>query len=240
MGSIDTGGIIHKILILGDNRLSESIIDGILQSGLEIHHVTHAPAVEHDRKSLTIHKSDSTPGALKSLFLAVQPDLIFSSQASGSYDFQKQIIDIAIDANVKRLVPPEFSQDALNEQIQQRLPPVKERARTIQYLQEQSSNGKIEWVGIATGSSLEHAIVSGNIGFDLQWQSATIHGKGNERFAASSTAWSGQVAAAVIGKMERGQESVPICLRYDYERQRHSGSLAEQDRAEVGDWKYGC
>ena len=181
-----------------DNRLSESIIRSISHNGLDIHHVTHAPTSEHNHGDVKIHKSDSRPGALKELFLSVKPELVFSTQASGSFDFQKQIIDSVIEANVKRFIPPEFSQDALNEEVQQRLPPVKERARTIQYLQDQSSNGKLEWVGIATGTSLEYAIVSGNIGFDLQWQSATIHGTGNELFAASSTAWNGEVAAAVI------------------------------------------
>ncbi|EME42050.1 hypothetical protein DOTSEDRAFT_72970 [Dothistroma septosporum NZE10] len=202
MGSIEHGSTIRRILVLGDNRLSESIIHGISQQGLDVHHVTHSAPTEHEHSGVTIHKSDSTPGALKSLLLDVNPDLVFSTQASGSYDFQKQIIDSAIEADVKRFIPPEFSQDALNEQIQHRLPPVKERARTIQYLQEQSSNGKIEWVAIATGSSLEHAIISGNIGFDLQWQSATIHGTGKERFPASSTAWDGRAAAAVIERWD--------------------------------------
>ena len=38
------------------------------------------------------------------------------------------------------------------------------------------------------------------MGFDVKWQSATLHGKTDARFAASSSAWVGRTVAAVIGR----------------------------------------
>jgi hypothetical protein len=90
----------------------------------------------------------------------------------------------------------------LNNALQQRLTPFQERAKTISYLRHQASSGKLQYLAVATGTSLDHALVSGNIGLDLEWHSATIHGSGNESFAASSTAWSGAVVAAVISRWE--------------------------------------
>ena len=108
------------------------------------------------------------------------------------------MIDSAIEAGVSRFIPHEFGHDSLNEKIQDRLPPQRERARTIEYLRELASDGRISWVAVATGAVLDRGILSGNLGFDIKWQSATLHGKGSARFAASSSPWVGRVTLAVI------------------------------------------
>lgn len=149
-------------------------------------------------KGVTLHNSDFTPTSLSAIFRKVAPELVISTFAGGSYEAQRAVIDSAIGAGVRCFIPAEFGQDALNEGIQQRLPPSKERATVIGYLEELSREGRIEWTAIATGCLLDHGLRSGNIGFDLQWQSATLHGSGDERFAASSTPWLGQVVFKVI------------------------------------------
>lgn len=103
-----------------------------------------------------------------------------------------------------RFVPCEWGQDSLNGRIQERLPPQKERAKTIDYLREQieEQDGDFSWVAIATGCSLEHSLLSGNLGYDIEWQSATVHGSGDEEFAACSTAWPGKVASTLIEHWE--------------------------------------
>lgn len=185
---------------LQDNRLSASIISGLLHRGFEVHQVVHARSISETDHHVTIHKTGLSTDALLPVFRKVQPDVLFSTQSAGSFDFQKQIIEHAISAGIRRFVPAEFKEDALNERVQARLPPVKERARVIRYLQEQSSQGRIEWVAIATGCSLEHGLTSGTMGFDMKWRSATIHGSGKERFAASSSSWNGKIALKILEK----------------------------------------
>ncbi|EME81292.1 uncharacterized protein MYCFIDRAFT_140194, partial [Pseudocercospora fijiensis CIRAD86] len=129
-------------------------------------------------------------------------DVVFSTSSGGSYDFQKQIIDLAIETHIPRLVLAEYDQDSLNPKIQARLPPCRERARIIQYLEQNSSQNQLEWIGIATGCALDQGLISGNLGFDIKWQSVTIHGTGEERFAASSTAWIGRVSLAILKNWE--------------------------------------
>lgn len=175
-------------------------MSGIAATNLEVHQITHAHSIESSHAGVTIHKSDFSPTSLKSLLVDITPDLIFSTQSAGSYDFQKQLIDAAVQSGILRFVAAEFGQDCLNQKVQERLPPYKEKAQVTQYLREQSS---IEWIGVATGCyPLEHALISGNLGLDLKWQSATIPGSGNERFAASSSAWVGSVARALITNWE--------------------------------------
>ena len=147
---------------------------------------------------MTYHKSDFSGPSLAGLFSTSKPDLIVCTVSGGSFEAQKRIIDCAYHAGVPRYISPEFGQDSLNPSIEDRLPPSRERARTIEYLQQLEYLGGISWVAVATGSTLDHGILSGKMGFDMKWQSATLHGKGHERFAASSSAWIGQVVLAVI------------------------------------------
>ena len=131
-----------------------------------------------------------------------KPDLLVSTTSGGSYDVQATIIDSALDAGVRRFMPVEFGHDSLNERLQARLPPLRERAKVIDRLRDLEYQGRIEWVGVATGVALEYGLASGNLGFDLQWHSATMHGKGTERFAASSERWVGKVVGQGVKQWE--------------------------------------
>lgn len=215
-----TSSTIHRVLVLGvsaksrkahpeshtnaskDNRLATSIISGLSNDpNLEVHQSTHTGSIIETTPNITIHKIDDTQSSsLISLFQSIKPDIIFSTKSGGSFCHQKEIIDSAIEANIPRFVPCEWGQDSLNERIQERLPPQKERGKTIAYLREQTEKNKVgfSWVAVATGCSLEHSLISGNLGFDIEWQSATVHGTGDEEFAACSTAWPGKVALAII------------------------------------------
>lgn len=95
-------------------------------------------------------------------------------------------------------MPSEYGHDTQNQDLQARLPPYKERARAIEYLQHLSKDGEIEWVAVATGTVLDRGLLNGNLGFDIKWQSAALAGNDNLDFPGSSTAWDGKVVAAVI------------------------------------------
>lgn len=183
-----------------DNRLASSLVSGFYNdTALEIHVSAHSQSILETTPEVTIHKIDSQPETLTSLLLTIQPDIVFSAKSGGSFEQQKEIIDSIIKAKVPRFVPCEWGQDSLSVKVQGRLPPSQERARTIAYLREQAGkHDALAWIAIATGCEIEHALISGNIGFDIEWQSATVHGTGDENFAASSSSWPGRVALAVI------------------------------------------
>ena len=135
---------------------------------------------------------------MKPVLSKIKPDLIISTISGNSFEIQKEIVECAIDVGVPRFMPYEFGQDGLNEKVRERLPPNRVRAQTIEYLKQQSADGKISWVAVATGIDIDRGLMNGNLGFDIKWQSATIHGKGHEHFAASSGSWLGRVVLAVI------------------------------------------
>lgn len=167
-------------------------------ANLELHQAVNPRSSSTDTANLTIHKTDFSFESIKSLFDEIHPDAVFTTFSAGSFETQKSIIDAAISAGTRRFIASEFGQDSQNTLLQQRLPPLEGRAKVIAYLKELSKDDRIQWAAVATGLQLDQALISGNIGFDLKWQSATIHGTGGELFAASSTSWNGKIARAIL------------------------------------------
>ncbi|KAF2206378.1 hypothetical protein CERZMDRAFT_108064 [Cercospora zeae-maydis SCOH1-5] len=201
-GNIDN---IRRVLVLGDNRLSTSILSGLSSNpsvDLELHLAVHQKSSSSPGSHVSVHTVDFTAESLNALFHELSPDIIFSTSHGGSFDQQKSIIDTAISVGISRFVPAEFGQDSQNTALHGRLPPLRGRWQCINYLKELGDKGAIEWVAPATGIQLDQAIISGNIGFDLKWQSVTVHGTGNEEFAASSTQWNGKVATAITSNWD--------------------------------------
>ena len=95
-----------------------------------------------------------------------------------------------------RFVPAEFGYDSLNPVVRELLPPYVERAKVIDFLK--GKQAQIEWVGLATGLDINRRLVDGNMGVDLAWQSATVYGKGEDKFAASTPGFVGELVKAVI------------------------------------------
>jgi hypothetical protein len=148
-------------------------------------------AVEHK-------KSDFSSKSLQEAFAG--QDVVISTMSGGDFELQISIIEALVAARVKRFVAHEFGQDTLNRGIQARIPKYAGRARVLEHLQDNVSpaNPGFEWIGIATGYTLDTSLISGDMGFDMQWHSATIHGIGTEPFAASSLERVGQVVVKVV------------------------------------------
>ncbi|KAF1843164.1 isoflavone reductase family protein [Cucurbitaria berberidis CBS 394.84] len=146
-------------------------------------------------------KSDFSFESLQSAF--VGQDLVISTTAGGDSDLQIRIIDAAVAAGVRRFIPREFGHDTLNKAIQARISKYAGQAKVIDHIKK-ASNAQpgFEWVGIATGYTLDTNLISGDLGLDMEWHSATIHGIGTEPFAASSLERVGQIVASVISHWE--------------------------------------
>jgi hypothetical protein len=83
------------------------------------------------------------------------------------------------------------------------MPKYAARAEVIDYLRTASAaNPELEWSAVATGYTLDTNLISGDLGFDMEWHSATSNGTGIEPFAASSLARVGEVVASLIRHWE--------------------------------------
>jgi hypothetical protein len=147
-------------------------------------------AVEHK-------KSDFTTKSLEEAFAG--QDLVISTMSGGDIELQTRIIDATVAAGVKRFIPHEFGHDTLNTGIQERIPKYSGRAKVLEHLQNITAKDTqgFDYIGIATGYTLDSNLISGTMGFDMQWHSATIHGIGTESFAASSLERIGHVVLGI-------------------------------------------
>lgn len=155
------------------------------------------------RYTVEHRKSDFTSKSLEDAFRG--QDLVISTMSGGDAELQIRIIDAMIAAGVKRFIPHEFGHDTLNTGIQARIPKYAGRTKVLEHLQKNilAAAKDFDWVGIATGYILDSNLISGNMGFDMQWHSATIHGIGTEHFAASSLERIGRVVVSVIQNWDK-------------------------------------
>ncbi|RMZ69865.1 hypothetical protein GMOD_00008797 [Pyrenophora seminiperda CCB06] len=204
---------IEKVMILGNWELCLTITAALLTSKSQPTasqcHVTvltcpsqtlYLPS--HISSSDVVHKkSDFSTASLLEVFAG--HDLIVNTMSSGDSELQIRIIDAAVIAGVKRFIPNEFGYDTLNKGIQNRIPKYAGRAKVIHKLQRMSSfDPDIEWTAIATGYTLDTNLINGNMGLDMEWHSATIHGSGTEMFPASSLERVGSVVARTIDQWD--------------------------------------
>ncbi|KAH7135092.1 hypothetical protein B0J11DRAFT_501942 [Dendryphion nanum] len=203
---------INKILVMGNNEISHSILRALIKSLEKVVDIPQKPyeifiltypsqtvqIPPHAPPTIIKHYScDFSDASLRDALSGT--DLVVSTIAGGDHVFQTRIIDAAIAAGVKRFMPCEFGQNSLNDKLHQRVPRYVERAKIIEYLQHSSRTQQdFTWVALAVGSILDSALLSGDLGFDLEWQSATMHGSGEERFAASSLDSTGHAVSSIV------------------------------------------
>lgn len=145
------------------------------------------------------HKTtDFSPPSLRTAFDG--QDLVICTIAGADFDFQVRVIDAVVAAGVKRFMPHELGLDSLNSRLHDRLPRTAGRASVIEYLRRMSDSPRNDfaWVAVSVGYILDTALINGDLGFDLQWQSASLSGTGNERFAVSSLERVGKVVSSII------------------------------------------
>lgn len=92
-------------------------------------------------------KSDYSHDSLVSAFKG--QDVIVSTIGGQDFTEQVKIIDAAIAASVKRIVPSEFGSDTSNPIALQIFPPWNQKQKVREYLK--SKEGQIEWTAIFTG-----------------------------------------------------------------------------------------
>jgi hypothetical protein len=188
--------------------LCRAIINTLVPSTAQQSPARHLTVLTNPSQSLSLpphvstdavqhRKSDFSPESLQLAFAG--QDLVISTMAGGDSEQQNRIIDAAVAAGVKRFIPHEFGHDTMNRAIRRRIVKYAGRAKVVDHLQQVSkSNPDFEWAAAATGCTLDTTLISGDLGFDFEWQSATIHGIGTELFPASSLQRVGQVVASMI------------------------------------------
>lgn len=102
-------------------------------------------------------------------------DAVVSTMATAHLSRQREIIDAAIKAGVKRFVPSEFGSDTLNEKAMALLPQYfKGKKDTVDYLKTKEKEG-LTWSAFVTGPFFELSVLSLRYG-RFRWKLCHLNG----------------------------------------------------------------
>ncbi|KAF4624589.1 hypothetical protein G7Y89_g13580 [Cudoniella acicularis] len=113
-------------------------------------------------------------------------DVVVSTVPTPKLVAEKAWIDAAVSAQVKRIVPSEFSTN-MEVETSQTLPILKDKLEIRKYVEGLASSGKIEWTSINNGPFLVNFLwLSGWMGPNPKTKTTTLH-DGGEKIVCSST-----------------------------------------------------
>jgi nucleoside-diphosphate-sugar epimerase len=111
---------------------------------------------------------------------------------------QKTLVDAAIEAGIKRIVPSEFSSNLEAKAKDVNLPIVSEKLAIRKYVVEAAATGKIEWSSINNGPFLDLGVNYGFLGPNIRSKKATFHDGGEKVCCTTSTEDIGKAVALML------------------------------------------
>ncbi|KAI0448960.1 hypothetical protein F5B21DRAFT_509633 [Xylaria acuta] len=143
--------------------------------------------------------------SVESLTSALQnQDALVSTIASVAVAGQRPLVDAAVAAGVRRIIPSEFG---INTRFLGKEPIrtiLQGKIQTLNYIHEKSKqNPSFTWTGISTGVFFDWGLEHGSIGLDKTTKTATIFDSGDEPYQASNLPDIGRAVAAVLKNPER-------------------------------------
>ncbi|KAF2420980.1 isoflavone reductase family protein [Tothia fuscella] len=202
MGDAGNPSRIENVLIIGNQYLSRTIIAALSRTRrYKITVLTYEhqePYLPHDVavSDITHKTTNFTADSLSNALLG--KDVVISTLRPGDLDLQTRIINASIATGVKRFIPNEYGYDTRNTTVQERLPAYKTRASILTYIEKLQTENKIEYIALSVGTILDQTLLSGSLGFNLKWQSATLAGNGGDIFPVTSLRRVGDIVASVL------------------------------------------
>lgn len=119
-------------------------------------------------------------------------------------DLAFRIVDAALAAGVKRLIPSEFGANNLDPRATGLVPVYARKGEMLRYLIEVAgkSEGKLSWTSVACGAWLDWGLdvkKSGNfLGVDVKGRKAVIWDSGRARFACTTSRSTGEAVVKIL------------------------------------------
>jgi hypothetical protein len=118
---------------------------------------------------------------------------------------QKNLIDAAFKAGVKRVMPAEFgSCDSADDKTNEVLPLMKGKKDVRDYLLslqgKERQGGALTWTSLVTGHFFDYGLTCGLLKFDLKGRKAYIMDGGNIKFSCSNLDFIGEAVLKILEK----------------------------------------
>ncbi|KAF1839150.1 isoflavone reductase family protein [Decorospora gaudefroyi] len=134
-------------------------------------------------------------------------DALIITIAGSHVESQKKLIDAALKAGVKRVMPAEFgSCDSADERTNEILPLMKGKKVVRDYLlsledkEREDGMGKLTWTSLVTGHFFDYGLTCGLLKFDVKGRKAYILDGGNIKFSGSNLDFIGKAVVKILEK----------------------------------------
>lgn len=128
-------------------RLNPIVISSLLEHGFTVSVLVRASSTSQPPPEVNLFRTDYSRASLVSAFKG--QDAVVNTITMPDFEEQKNIIDAAVEAGVKRFIPAEFGIDTSKEKAVEIMTFLRMKPQIIQYLR--SIQDKISWTAIITG-----------------------------------------------------------------------------------------
>ncbi|KAL2069898.1 hypothetical protein VTL71DRAFT_14577 [Oculimacula yallundae] len=146
---------------------------------------------------ITVYRTDYSHTDLVEAFKG--KDSVISVVGMTGFVQQKEFIDAAISAGVKRFIPSEFSSNTLSPAVLELMPVFGQKKGVLEYLEEKERSG-LSWTAIWPALLFDSGLKSGFLGFDIANRTATIWDDGTSKFTLTDDE---QLGLAVVAVLDR-------------------------------------
>lgn len=147
--------------------------------------------------NIKVHRVDDSYPEEELLTAFKGQDAIVLLLPPNEVEIQKRVVDAAIKAGVKRLVPGEFGGDTSNQKVIEQVPVFKGKQEVTQYLQSKEDTG-LSWTAVINGAFFDWGLKTSFLGFDIGARKVTIYNDGNVPLPSTLLSTVGAAVASLL------------------------------------------
>ncbi|KAK4696269.1 hypothetical protein P7C71_g1626, partial [Lecanoromycetidae sp. Uapishka_2] len=183
-------------------NLGPFIVKALLKANFHVSAITRSTSSSTFPSGVHVVKGDYSPSFLSSAFKGI--DAVVLAVGAGGFGEQKNLIDAAAKAGVKRLLPSEFGSDTANPTTVAAVPIFQSKVDIINYLKTTSAaHPGFTWTAVVTGAFYDWCLGLGFLGFNHSNHHATLWDQGHGRFETTALSTIGSAVAAILSHPEK-------------------------------------
>ncbi|KEF55878.1 uncharacterized protein A1O9_07458 [Exophiala aquamarina CBS 119918] len=200
--------VVKSVAVAGaSGNLGPHIVKALVTAGLQVTVLTRSKKPGTYDSSVKAVEVDFT--SVESLTAALQGiDGLVSTVTATAIENQTILIDAAIAAGVKRVIPSEFGSCTISPKVAD-LPMYSSMFKIKRYLEEQATAGKLTWTVLACGAFID-MVFAYPVLLDFANHKVTLYDKGDNRISSTSM---DDIGKAIVGIFRIYEETKNKILR---------------------------
>ncbi|KAJ5131094.1 uncharacterized protein N7515_007133 [Penicillium bovifimosum] len=164
-------GITNVIVVGAGGSLNPVVIASLQSLGFVVSVLVRDASAAVPPAGVTCHRTDYSNMSLVKAFKA--QDAVVNTITMADSSEQKNIIDAAVEAGVKRFLPAEFGIDTAIQSTVEIVPFLRVKPEIVEYLR--SLESSITWTSIVTGPFFDWSLRNGWFSFNVPSRTAYLH-----------------------------------------------------------------